>query len=109
SELTLARYRGEFHAAFAEALEALAPRERALLRMRYIDDLTEDEVASFYDVHRVTVARWVARALARLLQGTRRGLSTRLSLRTDDVTSPMRLLRSRLQLSLRRALGEGKP
>ncbi|HKA87074.1 MAG TPA: sigma-70 family RNA polymerase sigma factor [Haliangiales bacterium] len=108
AELTLARCRDEFHASFAEALEALAPRERALLRYRYVDGLTEDEVASIYEVHRVTVARWVARALARLLHETRRGLTRRLSLGTDDVASLLRLLRNRLPFTLRRALGGEK-
>ncbi|HKA88503.1 MAG TPA: sigma-70 family RNA polymerase sigma factor [Haliangiales bacterium] len=109
SELTMARHRDDFGAAFAEALEALTPRERALLRCRYLDGLTEDEVASMYAVHRVTVARWVGRALARVLRETRRGLERRLSLRTDDVTSLIRLLRTQLPFSLRRGLGGDKP
>jgi RNA polymerase sigma-70 factor, ECF subfamily len=104
-ELTRAHCRDEFRAAFAEALAALTPRDRALLRYRYVDGLTEEEVASVYAVHRVTVARWAARALALLLRDTRRGLGRRLSMRTDDAASVIRALRSQLSFTLRRALG----
>jgi RNA polymerase sigma-70 factor (ECF subfamily) len=107
-ELTRARCHDEFRAAFAEALATLAPRERALLRYRYLDGLTEDEVAALYDVHRVTIARWVARALARVLHETRRGLTLRLTTHTEDVASILRVLRHRLPLTLRRVLG-GEP
>jgi RNA polymerase sigma-70 factor (ECF subfamily) len=104
-ELERARCRDEFRAAFGEALAALAPRERALLRNRYLEGLTEDEIAGLYDVHRVTVARWTARALARVLRETRRGLASRLALRSEDVTSVVRVLRGQLPLTLQRALG----
>jgi RNA polymerase sigma-70 factor (ECF subfamily) len=104
-ELTRARCRDEFRAAFAEALAALTPRERAVLRSRYLDGLTEDEVARVYDVHRVTVARWTARALARVLRETRRGLARRLTLATDDVASVIRVLRSQLPVTLQRTFG----
>jgi len=106
AELTRVRARDEFRAAFAEALAALTDRERALIRYRYIDGLTEDEVASLYDVHRVTVARWVARALARVLRETRSGLARRLAMRTDEVHSLIGVLRTQLPLTLRRALGD---
>jgi RNA polymerase sigma-70 factor (ECF subfamily) len=108
SELTRAQCRDEFRAAFAEALAALSPRERSLLRYRYLDGLSEEEVASIYDVHRVTVARWAARALARVLHETRRGLAQRLAIRTDDVASVLRVLRHQLPVTLQRALGGTK-
>jgi RNA polymerase sigma-70 factor (ECF subfamily) len=109
SELTRAACRDEFRAAFAEALAALTPRQRALLRYRYIDGLTEDEVASLHDVHRVTVARWVAGALAQVLQATRRGLAERLVLRENDVDSVIGVLRHQLPFTLGRALAGDKP
>jgi RNA polymerase sigma-70 factor (ECF subfamily) len=109
SELTRAHCRDEFRAAFADALAALTPRQRALLRYRYLDGLTEDEVASLHDVHRVTVARWVAGALAEVLQGTRAGLAQRLTLRAADVDSVIGILRNQLPFTLQRALDGDKP
>jgi len=108
SELTRMRARDEFRAAFAEALAGLTERERAVLRSRYLDGLTEEELATIYDVHRVTIARWVARALAGVLRETRRGLADRLRMRPDDVNSLIGVLRTQLPFTLRRVLDGDK-
>jgi RNA polymerase sigma-70 factor (ECF subfamily) len=106
--LTRARCHDELRAAFAAALAGLAQRERALLRYRYVDGLSEDEVARIYQAHRVSVARWVARARGHLLEETRRGLAARMGLTSGEVTSVIRAVRSQLGVSLRRALGESE-
>src|SRR6185436_20655062 len=46
----------EFRAAFAQALEALAPADRAFLAQHYVDDLGIDQLAALHGVHRATAA-----------------------------------------------------
>jgi RNA polymerase sigma-70 factor (ECF subfamily) len=78
------------HAArFADALRAacleLPRRQRAILRLLFVENATVDEIAAIYAVHRVTVWRWVQDARATLqtrIAAELRGLS-----HADDPTS----------------------
>ena len=88
--------------AFADAVAALAPRERTFLRHASLDRLTLDQIASTYQVHRATVARTLATARARLLELTRAGVARELGVDPDELHSAIRALDSRLELSLSR-------
>lgn len=99
-DLIKAHYRRELAEAFAITLRALPRRERTILRMHAIDGCTIDELASLYDVHRATAARWVDSARERLLAETRLILAERLGLPASEVDSVLGLLRSRVELSL---------
>ncbi|MDQ3340731.1 MAG: sigma-70 family RNA polymerase sigma factor [Myxococcota bacterium] len=96
-----AQHRSELGRAFAEALASLPPRERLLLRQRYLDGLTFDEVAVLHNVHRITVMRWMARIERSLLKEIRRVLVSRLGLETAEVEHLVDDARSRLDISLR--------
>lgn len=96
-----AQHRAELGRAFAEALASLPPRERLLLRQRYLDGLTFDEVATLHNVHRITVMRWMARIERSLLEEIRRVLVVRLGLQTAEVEHLVDDARSRLDISLR--------
>jgi RNA polymerase sigma-70 factor, ECF subfamily len=101
-------YRGEFRAAFGEAMAALSQRERNLLGHQFADGLTLDQIAALYRVHRATVARWLGRARTRLLRGTRAALRGRLRVPMADLDSIMRLIESRLEVTLPQVLrGDG--
>jgi RNA polymerase sigma-70 factor (ECF subfamily) len=65
------RYRGACSAAFRTAITRLETRARNLLRQHYLDELSLEELAALYRVHRATVARWLAQARATLLEQTR--------------------------------------
>ncbi|MFN0245606.1 MAG: sigma-70 family RNA polymerase sigma factor [Kofleriaceae bacterium] len=96
-----AQHRAELGRAFADALAKLPTRDRLVLRQRYLDALTLDEVAALHGVHRITVMRWLARTERVLLREIRRSLSTRLGLETAEVAHLVDDARSRLDLSLR--------
>ncbi len=96
-----AQHRSELGRAFAEALAALPPRERLLLRQRYLDGLTFDEVATLHGVHRITVMRWLARIERSLLREIQRLIVARLGLETAEVEHLVDDARSRLDISLR--------
>jgi len=94
-----ARYAGELSAAFRRSIASLEPRQRNLLRQHYLDELSLEDVAALYRVHRATAARWLSDAKQALLQRTRDDLSAKLGLQRLDVDSVMRLVQSRLDLS----------
>lgn len=101
------RYDDAFQRAFVEALAALEPRQRNLLRYHLLDRLTVDELGALYRIHRATAARWVAGARQALLDGTRERLRLAVGATPAEVDSLIRLIRSQLDVSLHRLLGAG--
>ena len=100
-DLLYQRFGAEFEAAFRGTFEALSPRERTLLRYQVIDRLGIDRIAAIYGVHRATAARWAAHAREALVEGVRRALQARFGIGSEELDSLLRLLDSRLELSLR--------
>jgi RNA polymerase sigma-70 factor (ECF subfamily) len=100
-ELLKSRYRDEFKRAVGEAMSALTPRERTLLRQQFIDGLTIDQLGATYRVHRATAARWLERARQKLQVTTRAALMKRLTVQPLELDSVMRLIQSRLDMSVR--------
>jgi RNA polymerase sigma-70 factor (ECF subfamily) len=93
-------YRQEFKSAFAEAMAALADRERTLLRQHMLDGLNIDELGALYRVHRATAARWLESARKRLVEHTLSSLRSRLKVQPDELDSILRLIRSQLDVSV---------
>jgi RNA polymerase sigma-70 factor, ECF subfamily len=94
------RYREEFRVAFGAAAEQLTDRERALLRYRYLDGLSIDEIGVLYRVHRSTVARWVEAIREGLFDGTRARLVDQLDVSESEIDSILRLIDSQLEFSI---------
>jgi RNA polymerase sigma-70 factor (ECF subfamily) len=93
------RHRQQFQAALDEALAALTPRERNLLRAYFVDEMTIDQLSARFRVHRSSAARWVQKAQERVLDETRRLLGERLQLSPSEFASLARLVKSELHLS----------
>jgi RNA polymerase sigma-70 factor (ECF subfamily) len=100
-----ARYRAEFKLAFSDAVEALSARERNLLRYAFVDGLAADEIASIYGVHRTTVNRWLADLGRSLTSGVRTAMLERLRIDRRELESILRLIRSRLDITIERYAG----
>jgi RNA polymerase sigma-70 factor (ECF subfamily) len=94
------RYREEFAASLREAFAGLGPRERALLRFAFVDQLPPGRIGAIYAVHRTTAHRWLEEAQARLLQGTRERLVARLQVTPEECDSLLGLLQSRLDVTV---------
>jgi len=90
--------------AFATAIANLASRQRVFLRHAYVDHHTLDQIASLYAVHRTTVARTLASAREQLIADTRAAVASALRVDGDELTSVIRMLDSRIDLSLSRVL-----
>jgi RNA polymerase sigma-70 factor (ECF subfamily) len=97
-------YRAEFREALEAALQALPERQRAVLRLSYVDGLKATQLARLYDVHETTAARWVARAAEEVAHGARRRLMERLALSASSFDSVARMVLSNLDLSISRVL-----
>ena len=90
--------------AFAHAVAALAPRQRNFLRHAHVDQLTLDQIAATYNIHRATVARTLAQARAELVTSTRDELAQILGVSAESLDSVVRAADSRIDLSLSRVL-----
>jgi RNA polymerase sigma-70 factor (ECF subfamily) len=99
------RYGPAFEAALGRALAELAVRERTLLRLRFVDNVEVDAIASMYGVHRTTVTRWLAECRDTLATATQRILGEELGATAAELESLAGLVRSQLHVSLVRILG----
>jgi RNA polymerase sigma-70 factor, ECF subfamily len=97
-------YRGELRDALSEALAALPERQRAVLRLCYVDGLRMYELARLYGVHETTASRWVSQATTAAADDARRRLMARLSLSRSSADSITRLVASQLDVSIARIL-----
>lgn len=98
------QYRAQFSSAFRDALAALTPEQRNVLRLHYVHGLSVDKLGGVLRVHRSNAARRVAKARQELLSGTRRLLHARLSIDRREFDQLMGLVASRLDLSIERYL-----
>jgi RNA polymerase sigma-70 factor (ECF subfamily) len=99
-----AMYATPFKTAFAEVLAGLAPRDRNVLRLVYVEGLTADQVGLAYGVHRVSVARWLQQIRTSLFSRTKQLLSQRLRLSPTEFESVTRMCLSQIDVSLDRLL-----
>ena len=101
-----AEYRAEFATALKAAIDGLSSEDRMLLRQSIVEQLPIDTIGAAFGVHRATAARWLQRARAALVAGTRDQLAQRLKMPVDQVDSVIRLVQSRLDASMVRYLRE---
>lgn len=92
-----------------QAMQALPSRQRKLLRLHYLEGVSLDRLAVLEQVHRATVARWLADSREQVLVSVRDGLTRTLRLSASQGESLLRFLRSRIELSLHRVLAEEPP
>ncbi|MGQ0508398.1 MAG: sigma-70 family RNA polymerase sigma factor [Myxococcaceae bacterium] len=104
-ELMRRRFRAAFPRALESAMAQLHSRDRLLLKLHHLDGLSTDRIAKMYGTHRVTITRWLVSARQEILAHTRRALAIELNAPEAELDSWMRLMRSRLSVSVRRVLG----
>jgi RNA polymerase sigma-70 factor (ECF subfamily) len=96
--LTKQTYRDAFADAFRGALAELTPRDRALLRLCFVEGAGTEHLARLYQVHRVTMFRWLTDARGALLDAIRKGLIARAGIAPDEVDSVLRAAASSLDI-----------
>jgi len=95
-----ARYQPAMTAAFRAAIAALAPRDRTLLRLAYVDGLSLDAVGRMYGVNKSTVSRWLATCRGEVLASAGERLRAELGIPAGDVESLLGLMPRDLDVSL---------
>lgn len=101
-------YAEPFRVAFAEALASLAPRDRNVLKLVYVDGLTAEQVGLAYGAHRVSVARWLGQIRESLFERTRALLLPRLHMSAGELHSLTRMCLSQIDVSMERLLADPK-
>ena len=97
-------HRAAFKAAVEDVLQRLDARERNVLRMHLVHQLSIDDIGRTYEVHRATAARWLTAIRDRLQDETRALLRQRLGLPDQELDSLFRAVESQLAVSFRRVL-----
>jgi RNA polymerase sigma-70 factor (ECF subfamily) len=94
--------------AIEEAVAALPAEDRTLLHLHVVDGLTIDDLAAVYRAHRATLARRLARTRNAIFEGSRARATAALGLDDAEFASLMGVMMSRLDLTLGRALEDGR-
>lgn len=97
-------YRQEFKESFHAALRSLATEDRNLLRYQVIENLTLEEIGRLYNLHLTSIARRLSKVRLKLLESTREQLQSRLGVDDVELDSIMRLIGSRLDVSIEAVL-----
>jgi RNA polymerase sigma-70 factor (ECF subfamily) len=102
--LLKSQYREAFQQSFRAALGTLTDQESTILRLHFVSGLSLDRLGEMYQVHRATIARWVARAREQLMKSTQSELQARLTVDANELHQILELVRSQLAITLTRAL-----
>jgi RNA polymerase sigma-70 factor (ECF subfamily) len=94
------RYKQAFRAAFRAAFERLAPEERTLLRLHFVDGASVRKLAPILGVSTATAGRRVLAAQTRLGELALHELGERSGASPSELRSVVRTLLSRLDVSL---------
>ena len=94
------RYGTLFRDSFREALRQLEPDERLILRLRYVHGISVSEIARTQGVHRVTMSRALTALRERILQRVIGDIADHEGIPERDVQSALRLVESRIDVSL---------
>jgi RNA polymerase sigma-70 factor (ECF subfamily) len=97
-------YAADLRAAFEDALRALGPGDRTLLRQQFCDGVGVEVLAGLHKVHRVTMSRRLGKIRTRLLTDTRGRLARRIHVETSELDSILRAVMSNFELTLERVL-----
>ena len=98
------RHLPQVREAFHLALGSLEPHERNLVRLHFVDGLNIGSIGEIFGKSRATVGRMVIQCREKLLAQTRRNLQALTGGSSAEVKSLLRLLSSKLDVSVRRLL-----
>jgi RNA polymerase sigma-70 factor, ECF subfamily len=97
-------YQDRFRATVQASFVRLGAREKALLRMHFLEELSLDRLAAIYRVHRSTIARWLVAIRSEVLADVRREFGLSGGASTAELRSLVSVLRREVQVSARRVL-----
>jgi RNA polymerase sigma-70 factor (ECF subfamily) len=102
--LIRSKYGRLFQEALRHAVEQLSARDRNLLRLHYLSNMSLDAMARSYRVHRATVVRWLAAIRDDVDTAVRIRLWDELGISPTEVRSLWNAVRSDVDVSISRLL-----
>lgn len=97
-------YRVTFEEAMQHGLAQLTSRQRNLLRLHFLEQLSIDRLAEVYGVHRSTAARWLIRAQDRFAAATRERFVESIPELATSLPRVLALIQSKLNVNLKQML-----
>ena len=101
-----AQYKVAFDEAIVKALRKLPRRERLILRLNLVQGVSMDRIAKMHNVTQPTVSRWLQRARVEIMKTIRDVVRDELNIHDRDFDSVLYLVRSQIDVSFSRLLGE---
>jgi RNA polymerase sigma-70 factor, ECF subfamily len=99
------RYGDAFEQALKGALQRAPKQDRAILRLRLVNNISVEKIGKMLGMSQPTASRRLAKARGSLLIDLKTSLKERLGISSTEIASLAALLQSRLDLSLSRLLG----
>ncbi len=99
-QLLKAEHGPRFKAAFEGAFSTLEVRDRALLRLHFLNGVSLERLGGMYGAHKSTLSRRLARIRLAILEALRAQLSSDLRLNDQELDSLLRELGSQLSISI---------
>lgn len=98
------QYRAEFERALVDSMAALGARDRTILLLQVVRNVSVGSIGKMYGVSQSTASRWLAQAREAILAEVQRLLKERLNIPTDEIESLAGLVASQMDLSMSRLL-----
>jgi len=98
------RYRAAFERAMADALAVLEERDRLVLRLHLVSQISVQDIGKMYGVAQSTASRWLASARDQVQTEVTRLLRQRLGASPDEIASLAGVMASQIDLSISRLL-----
>jgi RNA polymerase sigma-70 factor (ECF subfamily) len=108
-EYLRAHYRDTFVRSFHGALASLPKDDRTILRLHYVDGVNIDGIGRIFQVHRATIARWLVRIRADVLERSKALLAEQVGAELDEAESVLGVLAGEVDLTLSRVLKGTQP
>jgi len=102
-------YGKAFDVALRAAFDSLPARDRNLLRYHFAKELSIDDLAVLYRIHRATAARRIQKVTTDLAAGARDALAKNLGISGSEVSSLLRLIQSEIERTMTGMLGDDRP
>src|SRR5262249_5070934 len=96
--------RAEFERAMEDALLLLDERDRLLLRLQLVSQISVESIGKMYGVAQATASRWLASARDRVQTEVTRLLRRRLGASPAEIVSLAGVMASQIDLSISRLL-----
>ena len=98
--------RDAFESAVTEALAALKPRERLVMKLFLVSGMTLDAIGKSLGITRQAVSKTLARARETIVERVDASVQQTLKMTKEDLTSILRYVASQLDVSISRVLGK---